>query len=124
MPQERYDSLDTLPDGIDARDRRALTEAMFVRETAPDLYTVRTDGGEYVVDTREPACTCPDFQYRERRCKHVRRVELETGVRDASTLAADIDDALDRLDDRLATLAAQRATYVGLRTAAERFAAR
>lgn len=115
----------TAPDFVDERDVRALTETMFVRETAPDLYDVRTrTGGAYHVDTREPACTCPDFQYRDVACKHIRRVELEAGVRDADELAAEISDELDRVDTELASLASRRATLTGLQAALERFEVR
>lgn len=106
---------------VDKRDRRALTETMFVRRDAPDLYEVRTESGDYVVDVREPACSCPDFQYRDVRCKHIRRVRFETGDRDAGALAETVDDALDALDDRIAALASRRAELVGLQSAVDRF---
>jgi hypothetical protein len=109
-------------DAVDERDCRALTETMFVRRDAPDLYEVRTaSGGEYAVDAREPACTCPDFQYRDVACKHVRRVRLETGDRDVEALATEIDAALDAVDDRIAALAERRAELASLRTALARF---
>ncbi|KTG08421.1 hypothetical protein AUR64_19525 [Haloprofundus marisrubri] len=109
-------------DAVDERDVRALTETMFVDREAPDFYRVRTQrGDEYVVDTREPACTCPDFQYRDVRCKHVRRVQFEAGELDPDTVAADVHTALDALDDRLAALAARRAEYVGLLSTIDRF---
>lgn len=98
---------------------------MFLDWRAPDLYDVRTEsGGEYVVDLREPACTCPDFRYRDRRCKHLRRVALEVGDRDPEALAAEVEDAIDRVDDRLAALARQRAELTGLRSAVDRFRTR
>ena len=106
---------------VDERDHRALTETMFVRRDAPDLYEVRTESGDYVVDVREPACSCPDFQYRDVRCKHIRRVGFETGDRDASALSEAVDDALDALDDRIAALASRRAELVGLRSAVDQF---
>ncbi|WP_224335649.1 SWIM zinc finger family protein [Haloprofundus halobius] len=110
---------------VDERDVRALTETMFVEREAPDFYRVRTQAGrEYVVDTREPACTCPDFQYRDVRCKHVRRVQFEVGERDPDSVVDDVHTALDHLDDRLAALATRRAEYVGLLAALERFDSR
>lgn len=71
-------------------DVRALTEYMTVLEDgdvrargAPGLYTVATESGsQYLVDTGLPACECPDFQYRGRNCKHIRRVMFATGRRD------------------------------------------
>ncbi len=118
------DASSTVLDGesaVDERDRRALTETMFVRRDAPDLYEVRTESGDYVVDVREPACSCPDFQYRDVRCKHIRRVGFETGDRDPGALADAVDDALDALDDRIAALASHRAELVGLQSAVDRF---
>lgn len=113
--------LDDDAPGVDERDRRALTETMFVRRDAPDLYEVRTESGDYVVDVREPACSCPDFRYRDVRCKHIRRVRFETGDRDPNAVAEAVDDALDALDDRIAALASRRAELVGLRSAVGRF---
>lgn len=78
----------------DAADReldlRALTEYMTVLDDgddrargAPGLYTVTTQSGsQYLVDTGLPACECPDFEYRSRACKHIRRVMFSTGRRD------------------------------------------
>lgn len=114
-----------LADLLDERDCRALSETMFLAEEAPDLYRVRTaSGGDYRVDTREPACTCPDFQYREARCKHIRRVELESGTRDAGEMSNAVSLALSRVDERIADLAARRAELVSLQSAAEAFDSR
>lgn len=84
-----------LEHGIDADadqelDARALTEYMTVLEDgddrargAPGLYTVTTQSGsQYLVDTVLPACECPDFEYRGRACKHIRRVMFATGRRE------------------------------------------
>lgn len=70
-------------------DFRALTEYLTVlpdgdvrARSSPDLYTVTSESGsEYLVDMREGACECADNQYRERRCKHIRRVAFATGHR-------------------------------------------
>lgn len=70
-------------------DFRALTEFMTVLDDgddrargAPGLYTVTTQSGsQYLVDTGLPACECPDFEYRSRACKHIRRVMFATGRR-------------------------------------------
>ena len=70
-------------------DSRALTEYMTVLDDgderargAPGLYTVTTQSGsQYLVDTGLPACECPDFEYRGRACKHIRRVMFATGRR-------------------------------------------
>lgn len=107
---------------LDRRDRRALREEMVVVEDAPDLYHVYgEDGTRYVVDSREGACTCPDFQYRAVECKHIRRARLETGEYDAGALAADVEEAIDAVDAEIERLAARRADLVTLRNAVERF---
>lgn len=68
---------------IDDRDERALTEYLTVVEKAPGLFRVFSESGdEYIVDGRDDACTCPDFEYRAERCKHMRRVAFERGARE------------------------------------------
>ena len=100
---------------IDKRDRRALSEQLVVLEDAPDIYKVYSEmGEEYMVETRAPACTCPDFRYREADCKHIRRARLEAGDRDLADLDSEIQTAIDALDDHLANLTAQRAELVSL----------
>jgi len=73
-----------LPD----RTEDALTEVMSVLDDiglargAPDLYlVVSSSGSEYLVDTREGTCECPDDEHREITCKHRRRVAFATGER-------------------------------------------
>lgn len=113
---------------VPARSLRAITEYMRVVEEAPDLYTVVGESGAaYTVDLRDgPACTCPDFQYREEvvACKHVRRARLVAGEADVTSvrehLAATADEA-DSEADRLAGRAAElRTTADHLRSAIER----
>lgn len=79
-----------LGDAADSElDYRALTEYMTVLEDgdersrdAPGLYTVTSESGsQYLVDIGLPACECPDFRYRNRPCKHVRRVLFAIGCR-------------------------------------------
>jgi len=70
-------------------DARVLTEYMTVLEDgteraarAEGLYTVTTESGStYLVDPALPACECRDFEYRGRRCKHIRRVRFALGWR-------------------------------------------
>jgi hypothetical protein len=94
---------------LDARDVRALTEAMSVMDDvgdardAPGLYLVvgENGGGEYVVDTADPhpRCTCPDDEYNldaAEPCKHYRRVMFETGAR---PIPVGVDP--DAVDDHL-----------------------
>ena len=100
---------------IDKRDRRALSEQLVVLEDAPDIYKVYSETGEeYMVETRAPACTCPDFRYREADCKHIRRARLEAGDRDLTDLDSEIQTAINALDDHLANLRAQRAELLEL----------
>ena len=70
---------------IDTRDLRALTEYLTVLDDvgrvrgADGLYlVVSQSGSEYLVDTLEGACECPDAQYRGVECKHRRRVAFPT----------------------------------------------
>ena len=67
---------------VEQRGVRALTEYMTVLPLGGDVYSVTTQSGsEYRVDALEGRCTCPDHQYREVRCKHIRRVVFATGER-------------------------------------------
>lgn len=93
-------------DGTEDRelDARAVGEYMTVLDDgderarrAPGLYIVTTESGrEYLVDVSLPACECPDFQYRGRMCKHIRRVQFATGVREipARLSEGDVDAQL------------------------------
>ena len=82
-------------DGVDRAedlelDARALVEYMTVLDdgdvrarSSEELYTVTTQSGStYLVDVSLPACECPDCQYRDRVCKHIRRVQFATGRRE------------------------------------------
>ncbi|RKS81529.1 SWIM zinc finger protein [Haloarcula quadrata] len=74
---ERHESTD-----LEQRDVRALTEYMTTLPLWGDVYSVTTESGsEYRVDAFEGRCTCPDHDYREVRCKHIRRVAFATGNR-------------------------------------------
>jgi len=63
--------------GTAGRARRARVEPMAVRPLRDGRYAVETEGGTYVVALDAHACTCPDHQLRDARCKHLRRVALE-----------------------------------------------
>lgn len=91
------------------RSVQAATQHMAVAREAEDLYLVDNgqrgdDHEQYTVDLREPACTCPDFQYRadsddrvaEHGCKHIRRVKMERGEIDVAPLL-ETDLGLDGL---------------------------
>lgn len=80
---------------IEPRTIRAATEIMTVIEEADALFLVVTESGsEYTVDLREPACSCPDFEYRDdiQECKHIRRVRIEVGQIDIDALAESLAD--------------------------------
>ena len=65
----------------DRRTVRARTEPMAVHPLRDDeAYLVDTEGGSYVVDPARERCDCPDNEIRGKRCKHLRRVELEVGI--------------------------------------------
>ncbi|MFW6318051.1 MAG: hypothetical protein ACOC06_06240 [Halorubrum sp.] len=78
------------------RDRRAAEGPMGIWPIAPGLWKVGSGAGadysEYLVDLREPACTCDDFRYRGgtsiSRCKHASRVLQATGRLE---IPADVD---------------------------------
>lgn len=86
---------------LDPRDRRALTEYLTVLPDEGDacgadgMYVVVSESGStYTVDVREGACTCPDFQYRDVECKHLRRVAFATGEKAVPSDVADVDPQL------------------------------
>lgn len=107
------------PTTIDRRDADALTRTMTVLDDvdagddelpdvagAPDRYLVVSDSGrEYVVDARRGRCSCPDHEYRNTRCIHLRRVAFATGERTLPDWANDdvVDDALGQHVRRVAT---------------------
>jgi len=88
---------------FDDRDVRALTEYMTVLGGDGDVFTVvgENENGEYQVDARKGRCTCPDHEYRNARCKHIRRVAFATGDR-AIPAWIDTDSVDDQLGDHVA----------------------
>lgn len=90
-------SSESVQPDIEPRTLRAATEHMTVIEKERALFSVTTQNGtEYTVDLCEPACSCPDFEFRKgvEECKHIRRVRLVYGQID-----------IDALEDRLASTA-------------------
>lgn len=87
---------------LDERDIKALTEYMTVLEKdTPGFYSVTTESGsEYTVDARHESCTCPDAEYRDVKCKHIRRVEYAIG-RKAVPQWADKEEMDSRLGDHV-----------------------
>lgn len=94
-------------DDLEERDIRALLSPMTVIDDcgavrgAEGLYEVTTDSGsEYLVDIEQETCTCPDFEYRDVRCKHIRRVAFETG-REAIPAWVDLATVDDQLGEHI-----------------------
>lgn len=82
---QHQDSDDT---DVDNLDRRALEQYLTVLEDqgrvrgCPDLYLVVSESGcEYLVNAKPWACECADHQFRDRLCKHIRRVSFAIGER-------------------------------------------
>lgn len=75
-------------DDIDQRTKRARTEQMTVtlRQTS-GIYTVQSESGNvYRVDVVREQCSCPDQQkVTVKRCKHLRRVDMEIRNRTVPT---------------------------------------
>lgn len=100
-------SSESVQPDIGPRTLRAATEHMTVIEEAQSLFSVTTqNGSEYTVDLREPACTCPDFEYRESvsECKHIRRVRIEVGQVDIETLESKLVETADNLESNAVDL--------------------
>ena len=88
---------------VEKRTRKALEEPLSVvafdgtplDDTNVSMVRVISHtGGDYRVDVRDGRCTCPDHEYREAECKHIRRARLATGRTpiESDTLAAcDVD---------------------------------
>lgn len=89
---------------LDERDRRALEQYLTVlpdqgrSQGAPGMAVVVSESGsEYLVDVRGGRCECPDAEYRDAKCKHIRRARYATGVEAIPAAAAsqlDIDPSL------------------------------
>ncbi len=83
---------------------------MTIIEEARSLFSVTTESGsEYTCDLREPACTCPDFDYRDdvEEYKHIRRVRIEVGQVDTGALENRLTETADDLDANAFSLSAR-----------------
>ncbi|WP_265112249.1 hypothetical protein [Halosolutus halophilus] len=96
---------ESIQEDVDGIDRRALTQYLTVLEDvsrvagADGQYLVVSESGsEYLVDTRLKACECPDHRYRERECKHLKRVAYATGARPVPSVV-DRDDIAGELGE-------------------------
>ncbi|MFC6764182.1 hypothetical protein [Natrinema soli] len=93
---------------FDDRDRRALEQYLTVLEDVGDVAgrrgeyeVVSESGSSYVVNTLLGACTCPDHEYRDVKCKHRRRVGFATGERtvpDSGDVAGKLGEHVTRDD--------------------------
>lgn len=82
---------------LDERIKRAATESMTVHPIGVGMFEVYNVRGElYVVDLVSGGCTCPDFQYRNRTCKHQLRCEMHVGIREIPEKFGDCDARLMR----------------------------
>lgn len=55
------------------RQKKAEEEEMEIEQIEPFLFKVKD---EYIVDIDDKTCTCPDYQYRQVKCKHIYKVEM------------------------------------------------
>lgn len=96
-------------EGVDARTMRAATEVMTVFEEADGVFEVITESGNsYTVELEEPACTCPDFEYRDVRCKHIRHVELRAGKIDVGKVRDELEERKEKVEKKAEELEAER----------------
>lgn len=63
---------------VESRTRGQMEEVDVIFDpTTPGQVNVRSQSGNtYVVDTEEDTCTCPDYYYRGRRCRHLDAVAI------------------------------------------------
>ncbi|MDS0220873.1 hypothetical protein NDI54_05830 [Haloarcula sp. S1AR25-5A] len=91
-------------ESIDPRTRKALEQYLTVTPDvgrargAEDLVLVTSESGSsYLVDVREDSCECPDAEYRDIECKHVKRARFSLAL-DAipadAAAACDVDPDL------------------------------
>ena len=90
---------------LEARTVRALEEEMIVCEhigaaRGEDgvFLVVSESGSEYTVDVHAGSCSCPDHEYNDNHCKHLRRTILETGMRPVRAIYLDALDVSSQFD--------------------------
>ncbi|HVZ88087.1 MAG TPA: transposase [Polyangia bacterium] len=72
---------------MDTRQQKGLVLAKGARHIAGSTWTVPSqsnEAGAYSVDADKATCTCPDFELRRQRCKHLFAVEFSRTVETAS----------------------------------------
>lgn len=92
---------ESIQPAVEPRTLRAVSEYLTVIEEAPALFQVVSESGSsYLVDLREPACNCPDFQHRDEvtACKHIIRTRLAVGQIDTTALERRLTERADQLE--------------------------
>lgn len=61
-------------------DRAVRIPSCDIKQTGPQQYQVKSqsNGGTYTVDLAKGSCTCPDYEFRQRECKHPKAARLES----------------------------------------------
>jgi hypothetical protein len=80
--------------------RSGLPRSTTVIEEARSLFSVTTQSGsECTVGLREPACTCPDFQYRDevKECIYIIRTRLTVDQVDLEELESELERTASEL---------------------------
>lgn len=79
-------------EGVDKRTIRAATESMTTIALGSGEYKVYSGTRKsYVVDLVNETCECPSAEYQPGPCKHLRRVEMEAGLRETPDLGRRTD---------------------------------
>lgn len=65
---------------------RRLVEEGRVHPKGGPFFEVRSERGVYLVDLRDPRCTCPDNVYRGSLCKHILASQLYRKAREEKTV--------------------------------------
>lgn len=79
-------------ESVDKRTVRAARESMTVVALGGGEFKVYSGTNSvYDVDLVAGTCDCPSAEYQSGDCKHVRRIELEAGLREAPNLGGRTD---------------------------------
>jgi hypothetical protein len=107
-------SSETIETAVEPRTLRAINQTFSVlpeigrAKGADDLYLVVSESGkEYLVDARDWSCECKDAIHRDVRCKHQRRVALQTGALDVGELEGQLSMTADELESKAVELEQQ-----------------
>ena len=81
---------------FEPRDLRAATEDIEIEKEAPGMYEAR---GKYMLDIVEGVCWCPDHEYRNNHCKHLRKAEMIEGDREIPPVPGLDEDLREKLEE-------------------------